>query len=397
MKKAVWRGAAAVVLLVACSCASQNPPQTTTSDNAASTPAGVVSATSADSATPTGSGSAGTDQERIIRAVKGVEPSVVALAVVINGTRIVPADPFSQLFGGSVGPTAQRIQERASGSGFVYDRSGLIVTNSHVVHNASRIVAIFANGDRQTATRFAEDVGADLALVKVANYAKLPPPVELGTSRDVVQGEWAIAIGEPFELEQTVTVGVVSGFNRSEMIGGQSSSGTHQFKGLLQTSAPINPGNSGGPLIDFYGHLIGVNQSTADPASGAQGIGFAIPVDAVRTTVVDLIAHPRSHNGTSSGFIGVQLQPLNDNVRQQLGYTGEGALIAGVIANSAADHANLNPGDVIQQIDGTDVKSVDDVLAAMQHVPPGNVVHLRVWRAGQVRTVNVTVGPAELG
>jgi S1-C subfamily serine protease len=397
MKKAVWRGAAAVVLLVACSCASQNPPQTTTSDNAASTPAGVVSATAANSATPAGSGSAGTDQERIIRAVKGVEPSVVALAVVINGTRIVPADPFSQLFGGSVGPTAQRIQERASGSGFVYDRSGLIVTNSHVVHNASRIVAIFANGDRQTATRFAEDVGADLALVKVANYAKLPPPVELGTSRDVVQGEWAIAIGEPFELEQTVTVGVVSGFNRSEMIGGQSGSGTHQFKGLLQTSAPINPGNSGGPLIDFYGHLIGVNQSTADPASGAQGIGFAIPVDAVRTTVADLIAHPRSHSGTSSGFIGVQLQPLNDNVRQQLGYTGDGALIAGVIANSAADHANLNPGDVIQQVDGTDVKSADDVLKAMQHAPPGTTVHLRIWRAGQVRTVNVTVGPAELG
>jgi serine protease Do len=369
-----------------------NTPTTGNGAAATGSPASDVATTTVSTTAVSG----GSDQEHIIRAVALVKPSVVALNVTINGTQVVPPDPFSQLFGGQSAPTLRRFRAQASGSGFVYDKSGLIVTNSHVVHNSSRIQVVFANGDKIPGTLFAEDTGADLALVKVNAYPKLPPPLTLGASGQVRQGEWAIAIGEPYELQQTVTVGVVSGFNRNEAIGGGGGAAPRQFKGLMQTSAPINPGNSGGPLTDIDGRLIGVNQSTANPATGAQGIGFAIPVDAMRTTVATLIAHPGSHSGTSSGFIGVQMLPLNDNVRQQLGYTGNGVVVAGVIMGSAADHAGLNPGDVIQQINGTAVNSPDDLVAVLSKTQPGQTVHLQVWRDGGTRTVDVKVTEAPL-
>jgi serine protease Do len=160
----------------------------------------------------------------------------------------------------------------------VYANNGLIVTNDHVVHGASKVQVVFSNGDRIPGRVYSEDAAADLALVKVDNYAKLPPALEFASSHAVEQGEFAIAIGEPFELKRTVTLGIVSGFDRDETIGGEMT-GPHQFKGLLQTSAPINPGNSGGPLIDLSGRVIGVNQSVAQPA---QGIGFAIPADTAK-------------------------------------------------------------------------------------------------------------------
>ena len=125
------------------------------------------------------------------------------------------------------------------------------------------------------------NIGADVALVKVDNYQKLPPPVEIADSSKLQAGQWAIAIGEPWQLQQSVALGVVSGFNRDETIGTENGT-AQEFKGLLQISTPINPGNSGGPLIDIDGRLIGVNQSTANPQAGAQGIGFAIPSNTVR-------------------------------------------------------------------------------------------------------------------
>lgn len=335
------------------------------------------------------------DQAHIVAAVRTVKASVVALDVTINGTQVVPPNPLSQLFGVPSGPRLQNVQEQASGSGFVYDRGGLIVTNAHVVHGASNIQVIFANGDRVKGSIYAEDQGADIALVKVNNYAKLPLPLRLGSSNEVQQGEWAIAFGEPFALQQTVTVGVVSGFNRDETIAGEGGA-PRAFKGLLQTSAPINPGNSGGPLTDMEGRVIGVNQSVANPASGAQGIGFAIPVDAMKATVANLEQHPGSHTGMSSGFIGVQLVALNDNMRQQLGYNGHGVVIVGVIDGSAADRAGLEPGDVIQQIDGTQVMTPTDLTNALAQTKPGQTVHLGIWHAGSTRTVAVTVTAAPL-
>lgn len=338
------------------------------------------------------------DQQRIIEAVKHAEPSVVALDVKVNGTRVVPTDPFAGFFGSGFNGGGARLlpyHEQASGSGFVYSKSGLIVTNDHVVHGASKIDVVFANGDRMPGHVFAENAAEDVALVKVDGYRKLPPPLTFGTSRGVEQGEWAIAIGEPFALKQTVTVGVVSGFNRDETIGGEAA-GPREFKGLLQTSAPINPGNSGGPLIDLDGHVIGVNQSVAQPA---QNIGFAIPIDAVKSDVASLEAHPGAPMPGSAGFLGVQLTPLDADVRSQLDYVGQGAAVLSVIGGSPADRAGLQPGDVIQTVDGTSVNSPSDVSSIVQKLAPGKTASLGVWSNGKHETVAVRVGtlPDESG
>jgi serine protease Do len=351
--------------------------------------------------------SGGSDQDRIVSAVKRVAPSVVALNVQVNGQQMIPLDPVQQFFGQG-GP--QRVQEykgHASGSGFVFSRSGdsgLIVTNAHVVRppNGARVTSlqvVFQNGDRVPAKVFAENIGADLALVKVENYSKIPPPVEIADSSHVQSGQWAIAIGEPFELKESVSLGVVSGFNRDETIGSDSGGAPIEFKGLLQTSAPINPGNSGGPLIDVEGRLIGVNQSTANPQAGAQGIGFAIPADVVRQQVASLEKDPGTHQGTNVGFIGAVLQTVTPDIGVQLNYQGKGVAVASVQGGSPAASAGLEPGDVIQRVNGNDVTTNDEVVKAIRATKIGNYVNLGVWSAGLKKMVNVKVEerPADIG
>jgi serine protease Do len=350
----------------------------------------------------------GSDQDRIIAAVKRVEPSVVALNVTVNGTQVVPADPFSVFFGGQPGVSRQvPFHARASGSGFVYSRdgnTGYIVTNAHVVNppqaqtTISKIEVVFANGDREPGTVYAANLGADLALVKVDNYPKLPPPVAVGDSDKLQQGQWAIAIGEPFELKQTVTVGVVSGFNRNETIGNDNG-GSQEFKGLMQTSAPINPGNSGGPLIDIEGRLIGVNQSTANPQAGAQGIGFAIPANVMKTTVALLEKNPGTHQGTNLGYIGAALVTVTPDLQVQLNYHGKGVAVAQVVSGSPADTAGLQPGDVILKINGKDVATSEDAVVIIKNTKPGETLNMDVWSAGVKRLVSIkaTERPADVG
>jgi serine protease Do len=351
--------------------------------------------------------SGGSDQARIVNAVKRVEPSVVSLLVTVNGSRLVPADPFSQFFGGGAGPvTRQRYQERASGSGFVYRSSGLILTNAHVVPTGtSSVTVVFANGDHIPGHVYSSNPGTDLALVKVDNYAKLPPPVEFGDSSRLNAGQWAIAVGEPFELKQSVSVGVVSGFNRDEPI--QDDNGNMRlFRGMLQTSAPINPGNSGGPLVDDQGRLIGVNQSTASTQAGAQGIGFAIPSNIVRDAAATLEQNQgktinANGTGTGIGYLGVGLQALDDNVRAQISYPkadGNGAVVVQIPPNGPAAKADLSPGDVVQKINDKDVNGPDDVISTVKALKPGQTVRLQVWSAGTKKLVVITLGeqPADV-
>ena len=347
---------------------------------------------------------AGSDQDRIINAVKRVEPSVVALNVVINGKVFVPVDPFAQFFGGDPGGQYSNIRQRASGSGFVINKDGLIVTNAHVVPvGTSSVEAVFANGDKVKAHVFSRDPAADLALVKVDGYAKLPPPVEYGDSDRVQAGQWAIAIGEPFELQQSVAVGVVSGFNRNEPIQDESGQ-AREFRGLLQTSAPINPGNSGGPLVDFDGRLIGVNQSTANVRAGAQGIGFAIPVNTVRREVAILEKSPNqtlnaNSTGTGQGFLGINPQTVDNGIRSQLNYKGDGVVVAQVSPDTPAAQAGLQPGDVIQKINGQPTTTDDQFRATISKLKPGTKVTLTVWSQGIEKLVIVTLAekPVSVG
>jgi len=344
-----------------------------------------------------------TDQDRIVNAVRRVEPSVVALQVTVNGVQYVPTDPLAQFFGGGSPMARQRVVERASGSGFVYSRDGLIVTNAHVVpRGTSQITVVFSNGDRVPGRLFSSNPGIDLALVKVDSYAKLPPPVEFADSTKLQAGQWAIAIGEPLSLQKSVSVGVVSGFNRDEPIAGENQQ-ARLFKGLLQTSAPINPGNSGGPLIDYDGRVIGVNQSTANPAV-AVGIGFAIPSNTVTQTATALAKTPGqtvngSGTGTGVGYLGVVLGPLDNNVRTQINYHDAGGIVIGEVQpGQAADQAGLEPGDVIQTINGKPVNLVTDVTNTVKATKPGQTVTLRVWAQGVKKNVLVKVGeqPAEV-
>ena len=336
-------------------------------------------------------GTVGDDQSKIVAAVKRVEPSVVALDVVVNGRQFVP------VFEGSTFGQVLPYHEQASGSGFVYSNDGLIVTNAHVVQFGSdakvTITVVFLNGDRVPARVYAANPQADLALVKVDNYHKLPSPLRLGHSSEVEAGQWAIAVGEPFALEHSVSVGVVSGFDRTEIIG-EDNGGQRTFKGLLQTSAPINPGNSGGPLVDYNANVIGIDQSTASPKAGAQGIGFAIPADTVRQQVALLEQHPGQVNGPPISYIGVSLVDLNDNLHQQLDYRGNGVVVEGVFQGSPADKVGLQPGDVIQQIGGKDVTSTAQVQGIVQAEKPGQTLSLEVWRGGRTITTTVTVGTA---
>ena len=344
----------------------------------------------------------GSDQDRIVSAVKRVGPSVVAINLVVNGQQVVPTDPFSQFFGNGQGPqSVQRYRARASGSGFVYKNNGEIITNAHVVnpHNGSisKLEVVFANGDRVPAHVISANVGVDLALIKVDGYSKLPPAVQLADSDKLEAGQWAIAIGEPLELQKTVTVGVVSGFNRSEPIPDENG-GVINFKGLLQTSAPINPGNSGGPLIDIDGRVIGVNQSTDAPGQ-AQGIGFAIPANTLRAQVGGLESSTGVHQGTNVGFIGAQLADLNDNVRQQISYQGaSGVVVAQVLDGTPANSAGLQAGDVILSANGTPVKSRDQLIAMIKATKIGQSISLQVWSAGikHLATVQVSERPADL-
>jgi serine protease Do len=335
------------------------------------------------------------DQDRIVSAVKRTKSSVVAIVEDINGQQYVPADPFFQQFFGQQGPgSVQQYRGQASGSGFVVDTQGNIVTNAHVVEpqqgaRITKLTAVFANGDHVPAHVVAANVGADTALIKVDNYAKLPPPLQLADSDKLEQGQWAIAIGEPLELQQTVTVGVVSAFNRSEPIPTENGS-VIDFKGLLQTSAPINPGNSGGPLIDLDGQVIGINQSTVKSAY-AQGIGFAIPSNTVRSVVADLIKHPGVHQGTDTGFLGIMMAQLTTGVRNQIGYNAQpgGVAVREVVSGSPADQAGIQPGDVILQIDGkptNDPKSVHDYISSKK---PGDTIRVNVWSQGLKKMVAV--------
>ena len=343
------------------------------------------------------------DQDRIVSAIHRVEPSVVALNVTVNGQQVIPLDPFSQFFGQQSPERIQRYRARASGSGFVFSRDGLIVTNAHVVRPpnggvVSKIEVVFQNGDRETGRVFAENIGADLAIVKVDNYSKLPPPVEIADSNKVQAGEFAIALGEPFELKQSASLGIVSGFNRDETIGNDAG-GAQEFKGLLQTSAPINPGNSGGPLVDIEGRLIGVNQSTANPQAGAQGIGFAIPSNTVKSVVASLEEHPGTHQGTNMGYIGAALATVTPDLRVQLNYQGNGVDVAQVVQGGPADQAGLQPGDVILKVNGKDVTKDSEVIDAIRSTKPGATVSLEVWSGGVKKLVSVktTERPADVG
>jgi serine protease Do len=302
-------------------------------------------------------------------AVKKVSPAVVTIQVSSGG--------------GSGG----------SGSGFIFNANGWILTNRHVVEGANQIQVVLSDSRTFTGTVYGIDTLTDLAIVKV-NATGLPT-APLGTSADLQQGQLAIAIGNPLgTFENTVTTGVISGLGRQITAGDVRQTSSEQLNNLIQTDAAINPGNSGGPLLNSDGEVIGVNTAVA---SSAQGIGFAIPIDAAKQILSEALAG----KPLARPWIGVYYQPVTKQLASDKGLSVDhGALIgppangssSGIVSGSPAARAGLRDGDVITAVDGQTVDTSNDLSTRIVTHAPGDRVVLTVERGSSSIQITLTLG-----
>ncbi len=318
-------------------------------------------------------------QEELTRIVDKVSPSVVT----IFARQQVEFNPFEQFDLPFRIPMEPFKRERRSlGSGVIvkHEKGKLyILTNNHVVEGASKVIVKFDKHTEKPAKIVGTDPKTDLAVIEVE--AKGIPEVtkriaKLGDSDRVKVGQIAIAIGNPYGLERTVTVGVVSALKRSI--------GITQYESYIQTDAPINPGNSGGPLINIYGEVIGIN--TAIVASG-QGLGFAIPINLAKWVMNQILEHGR----VIRGWLGVVIQEITPDMAEAIGVR-EGILVAQVVDGSPADKAGLKVGDIIVALNGQKLSSVRDLQFKIMKTKPGTTVELTVIRDGKEKIIKVKVG-----
>jgi serine protease Do len=273
-------------------------------------------------------------------------------------------------------------KQRSLGSGFIISQDGYILTNDHVVDGADEIKVKLSDGREFAGEIRGLDPKLDLALIKIDAGEDLPV-AKLGDSEEIKIGEWVMAIGNPFGLEQTVTVGIVSAKGRVI--------GAGPYDDFIQTDASINPGNSGGPLFNMQGEVIGIN--TAIVAQG-QGIGFAIPVDMAKQIIPQL----RDEGRVTRGWLGVTVQALNKELAESFALdTTHGALVNEVIEDSPADKAGLKRGDIIVEYDGKQVDELNDLPRLVAATPVDETVKVKVFRDGKERTINVKIGRLDDG
>ncbi|WP_300452228.1 trypsin-like peptidase domain-containing protein [Accumulibacter sp.] len=283
---------------------------------------------------------------------------------------------------------------RGTGSGFIWDDAGHVVTNFHVIENASEASVKLADGRSYRAFLIGVSPAHDIAVLRIGVGFKRPPPVHLGTSTDLKVGQKVFAIGNPFGLDWTLTSGIVSALDRS--LGGDNG---NTIEHLIQTDAAINPGNSGGPLLDSAGRLIGINTAIYSPSGTSAGIGFAVPVDTVNRVVPQLIAGGRYIRPA----LGIEAdESLNTRLKRILGV--EGVVILRVVPGSAAAAAGLTgatlspdggivAGDIITAVDGQPVDSLARLLGRLDERRVGETVRLKVLRSGREVEVAVALQP----
>src|SRR5438067_7363490 len=277
-----------------------------------------------------------------------------------------------------------------SGSGFVWDAAGHIVTNDHVVEGTSSLAVRFASGQVLRAHIVGTAPNYDLAVIRVDNPRSLPPPIAIGTSDDLKVGQWVFAIGNPFGLDQSLTTGIVSALKRR-----LPTSGGREIADVIQTDAAINPGNSGGPLLDSAGRLIGVTTAIYSPSGAYAGIGFAIPVDVVNKVVPELIRSGRVP------VAGIGILAADETQAAQLGVTGVivGRTVPGTPAERAGlkgvDEATGKIGDIITEADGNTIHHLADLTDELERVGVGKSVKLTVRRGS--RNVSIDVPVVDVG
>jgi Do/DeqQ family serine protease len=274
---------------------------------------------------------------------------------------------------------APRDEGRAAGSGVLVDPRGYILTNNHVVENAAAIEVRLSDDRKFKATLVGRDGRTDLAVLKIENPTGSLPVADLGDSDRLRVGQWAIAIGNPFGLDRTVTVGIISATGRTHV-------GLATYEAFIQTDASINPGNSGGPLLNLDGRVVGIN--TAIVSSG-QGIGFAIPINMARDIMTQLI----NRGKVVRGWLGIGIQELSPELAAGFGVKEDaGVVVADVMKDGPAAAAGLQPGDVIVEFGGAAIKDVPDLQKRVAAVEPGRAAPVKVVRERKVVTLSVTIG-----
>jgi S1-C subfamily serine protease len=326
----------------------------------------------------------------VAEAVRRTGPAVVTIdterTVLVPGRQLLPPFPFldpslRQFFGVPEPrqplPPAQRT-ERGQGSGFIVDANGLVLTNAHVVDGSTKVTVGLSDGRRVSGQVIGVDRVTDLAVVQLPSGAW--PVAALGDSAQLHVGDWVIAVGNPFGLDQTVTLGIVSSLNRNAATLGI----TDKRLDLIQTDAAINPGNSGGPLLDAQGAVVGIN--TLVRSGPGAGLGFAIPINRARTIAKQL----RLEGKVSHAMIGVGLAPL----QQANGALAPGALVRSVMPGGPAAKAGLQPDDVITAVDAVAVRDPAQLVQLVERHGVGRAMTLTVQR--QQRTLRVSLTPVEL-
>ena len=289
-------------------------------------------------------------------------------------------DPFFKKFFGDQFEDQQDDKQSSLGSGVIVSPQGYILTNNHVVEAADEIEVALADGRKASAKVVGTDPETDLAVIKI----DLPnlPAITLAHVEQATVGDIVLAIGNPFGVGQTVTMGIISALGRNHL-------GINTFENFIQTDAAINPGNSGGALVDTNGNLLGINTAIYSRTGGNLGIGFAIPVSTAKNVMEAIIGHGQ----VVRGWIGVEPQDITPELAESFGLTKKtGAIIAGVLKNGPADKAGMKPGDILISVEGKPVSDTTEMLNLIAQLTPGAKAKMTVLRKAQETTLEIVVG-----
>ncbi|BBE08464.1 HtrA-like serine protease protein [Mycoavidus cysteinexigens] len=296
-------------------------------------------------------------------------------------------DPlFRYFFGDNGGRRPQEQPASTLGSGVIVSSEGYILTNDHVVDGADEIEIALADGRNAPAKVIGTDPETDLAVLKV-NLANLPA-ITLGRMEEARVGDVVLAIGNPFAVGQTVTMGIISALGRNHL-------GINTFENFIQTDAPINPGNSGGALVDANGYLIGINTAiySASRSGGSLGIGFAIPVSTARSVLESIIAT----GSVTRGWIGIEPQDITPEIAESFDLERKsGAIVAGVLQGGPAHKANIRPGDILVSVNNTPIEDTTQLLDVIAQIKPGTEAKLHIVRKNKPLDITVEIGKRPL-
>lgn len=322
------------------------------------------------------------DMRSFAAAVDRAAPSVVNIfssKMTTERQAMAFRDPLLQrLYGHRLPETSRRQLETSLGSGVVVSDQGYVLTNSHIVKDADEIKVLLADGSNASVEVIGSDPETDLAILKLSSGEA--PPIPIGRPEELHVGDIVLAIGNPFGVGQTVTMGIVGATGRSRL-------GISAIENFIQTDAAINPGNSGGALVNTRGELVGINTAIFSNSGGSHGVGFAIPANLAQSVLDEVLRKGR----VIRGWIGVAARNNNAGVAKSFGLrTTEGVLVSATVADSPAEAAGLRPGDVITEINGSPIRSTNDLQGAIARVGPSADLSIQGWRGSERLSLSAT-------